>query len=204
MGRDGEATRLALIRTAERLFAERGIAGVSLREIAEEAQQKNHSSASYHFGTKQALVDAIIERHSVRIYEHYQAALDALDARGSPTLEGLIELMLQPLISKLDDPDGGREYLAICAQLSVSPSSGLDRRPATKHPAILRLAAAASPFLTMPENQRPLRFARLTATLYASILQFDRFSRAGLVDLDRQGFTRDLVATLLAQINARA
>jgi AcrR family transcriptional regulator len=38
-------TRLAMLRAAERLFAEKGVDAVSLREIANAAGQGNHSAA---------------------------------------------------------------------------------------------------------------------------------------------------------------
>ena len=40
MPRNAEATRLQLIRAAERLLAERGVDAVSLREINREADQR--------------------------------------------------------------------------------------------------------------------------------------------------------------------
>src|SRR5262245_22442952 len=58
--RDG---RTKLLDTAERLFAERGITGVSLREITEAAGQRNASVVQYHFGSRAGLVAAVLDRH---------------------------------------------------------------------------------------------------------------------------------------------
>lgn len=55
------ATRARLIASAEQLFAERGVASVSLNEITRAAQQKNRNAVHYHFGSKEALVQAIFE-----------------------------------------------------------------------------------------------------------------------------------------------
>ena len=55
----GQETRLALLAIAERLFAERGISGVSLREIGREAMQGNNNVVQYHFGSKENLVNEI-------------------------------------------------------------------------------------------------------------------------------------------------
>lgn len=63
----GEATRLSLIRTAERLFAERGIEGVTLREIQLAAGQSSSSAITYHFGSKRSLVRAIVEYRQGRL-----------------------------------------------------------------------------------------------------------------------------------------
>jgi AcrR family transcriptional regulator len=42
----------ALISAAERLYAERGVDAVSMREITREAGQKNSSAFQYHFPSK--------------------------------------------------------------------------------------------------------------------------------------------------------
>ena len=50
---------MSLIETAERLFAEKGIDNVSLREINRAAGQKNVAALHYHFGTRESLLEAI-------------------------------------------------------------------------------------------------------------------------------------------------
>jgi hypothetical protein len=49
-------TKERLLRTAERLFALRGIDAVSMRSICAEAGQRNNTALQYHFGDKQNLV----------------------------------------------------------------------------------------------------------------------------------------------------
>lgn len=55
-GLDG---RTRIILAAERLFAEGGFNGVSLREIAKEAGQRNTYAVQYHFGSREGLIQAI-------------------------------------------------------------------------------------------------------------------------------------------------
>ena len=50
---------LRLVLTGERLFAIRGIEGVSLRQIAAEAGSGNNSAVHYHFKSKEGLIRAI-------------------------------------------------------------------------------------------------------------------------------------------------
>ena len=50
------AARQAIVEAAERLFAERGIEAVSLRDVSAAAGQRNHSAAQYHFGDRAQLV----------------------------------------------------------------------------------------------------------------------------------------------------
>jgi len=56
------STRDAILDAAERCFAERGFAGVSMREIAAEVGLKNQASLYHHFTDKRALYEAAFAR----------------------------------------------------------------------------------------------------------------------------------------------
>lgn len=55
-------TRDVILDAAERRFAERGFAGVSVREIAADAGLKNQASLYHHFKHKKALYEAVLTR----------------------------------------------------------------------------------------------------------------------------------------------
>lgn len=57
--RQGDVTRLRLLKTAERLFATEGLDAVSLRAV-NAAAGLGPSSVHYHFGTKEDLVAAVL------------------------------------------------------------------------------------------------------------------------------------------------
>src|SRR5262249_6285400 len=89
--------REQMILAAERLFAERGIGAVSLREIGAAANQRNNGAAQYHFGTKRGLVDAIVEYRMRPINERRLALLDEADAAGrGADLRALVEVLVFP------------------------------------------------------------------------------------------------------------
>src|SRR5207247_2564876 len=60
--REAPSTRDLILDAAERRFAERGFAGVSVREIAAEAGLKNQASLYHHFRDKRALYEAVLAR----------------------------------------------------------------------------------------------------------------------------------------------
>ena len=60
-------TRARLIAVAERLLAARSIEGVSLNEISKAAGQRNSNVCQYHFGNKQGLLQAILDKHVLGI-----------------------------------------------------------------------------------------------------------------------------------------
>ena len=60
--RETPSTRDLILDAAERCFAGRGFAGVSVREIAAEAGLKNQASLYHHFRDKRALYEAVLAR----------------------------------------------------------------------------------------------------------------------------------------------
>jgi AcrR family transcriptional regulator len=60
--REAPSTRDVILDAAEQRFAERGFAGVSVREIAGQAGLKNQASLYHHFRDKRALYEAVLSR----------------------------------------------------------------------------------------------------------------------------------------------
>ena|SRR5436190_5853215 len=63
------STKEQIVLAAERLFAEHGIDGVSLRQIGAAAGNGNNSAVQYHFGSKDRLVQAVFEHRLPRMRE---------------------------------------------------------------------------------------------------------------------------------------
>ncbi len=56
------STRDFILDAGERLFAQRGYAGVSVRDIVADTSLKNQASLYHHFENKRALYEAVLER----------------------------------------------------------------------------------------------------------------------------------------------
>jgi AcrR family transcriptional regulator len=119
---DAVATRARIVSAAERLFGERGIDATSLAEINKAAGQRNRSAVQYHFGGKQGVVHAILDKHTPGIEQRRHAMLDEIEAAGFSDMRRLAEALVLPVAEKLDDPDGGRSFLRLNAQLIGHPS----------------------------------------------------------------------------------
>jgi AcrR family transcriptional regulator len=91
-------TRERVLDAAERLFAERGIEAVSIRDITRVAGA-NLAAINYHFGTKQELVTEIFSRRLTPLNQQRLALLDAAEqkAQGKPArLEVILEALIRP------------------------------------------------------------------------------------------------------------
>jgi AcrR family transcriptional regulator len=112
------ATRAKLIAVAERLFAEQGVQAVSLNEINKAAEQRHGSACQYHFGNKDGLIQAILDKHVPGIARQRDSLFDEMEAEGGvPPIEQVIAAFARPVAAKLLDPDGGKEFVRLNAQL---------------------------------------------------------------------------------------
>jgi AcrR family transcriptional regulator len=193
-------TPTALLRAAEQLFAARGVDSVSLREIAAAAGQANHSAALYHFSNKRELINALLWRHSEPIQAAWLEGLAELAASGEETLEDLVTMMVRSLVAKLDDADGGAEYLILVAQLVVSRSfpiftleAPFGEGAAALTTAMLRHVEVIPPHLVL------LRMLRILGVLYNSIATYQVVPG---VDVEREVFIEDLVSSIVALVRA--
>jgi TetR/AcrR family transcriptional regulator, regulator of cefoperazone and chloramphenicol sensitivity len=125
--RDATATRAVLLREAERLFARRGVYQVTVREIVEAAGQRNVSALNYHFGSREGVLDAILERHS-EVIDVARGVMLARAGRDASSRD-LIAALVVPYLASLAEPSG-RDYLRIVAQLT--PRFGTWRDPNTR------------------------------------------------------------------------
>jgi AcrR family transcriptional regulator len=89
-------TEQRLVLAAERLFAERGVDGVSLRAVMA-AAGTNVASVHYHFGSKDALIAALIRQRSDTVATRRLALLDEMARAGVVTARGLAEAFVRPV-----------------------------------------------------------------------------------------------------------
>jgi AcrR family transcriptional regulator len=94
-------TKEQLITVAERLFAERGFAGTTLRNVVSEAGV-NLAAVSYHFGSKEELFRAVVCRFAHPVTEKELRLLSELQAGPKlPSVEDILTVVLKPSLEIL-------------------------------------------------------------------------------------------------------
>src|SRR5688572_23669682 len=78
----GRATKERLLNAAERLFAARGFAGTSLREVTAEAGA-NVAAVHYHFGSKEELLRAVLSRIVAPVNAERLTLLERVEAEAA-------------------------------------------------------------------------------------------------------------------------
>jgi len=86
--RDAEASRAAILEAATEEFAEKGLAGARVEEIAARTSTSKHM-IYYHFGSKDGLYQAVLER----AYQEFRVAEGAVDYDALEPLEALKQLV---------------------------------------------------------------------------------------------------------------
>jgi len=121
-----ETTRRQLILAAERLFAESGIDGVSLRQINVAAGQKNSSAAHYHFGSKGALILSIYQHRMENVNKRRIDQLQQVTADGRQhDVHALVEVIVNPIVEEIDADETGGNYIRFMAQAIGHPQLDL-------------------------------------------------------------------------------
>jgi len=114
MPRDASDTRQQLIDAGRRLFARNGVYQTPLKQIVEDAGQKNASALHYHFGGRGGLLAAIIEGNNEQIETDRKEMLDSFG--DSATLNQLVQAVTYPLARQMKTSDG-LEFIIIISQL---------------------------------------------------------------------------------------
>jgi AcrR family transcriptional regulator len=125
--RNKQTSRERLIRSAERLFAERGFDGVSVRDIANDAKA-NSALVRYYFQGKDGLLTEVYTRHCEPLKAERAHLLKECQSNGrKPSLEEVLDAFIRPSLEANQDTNGGRDFSRLRAILSAENSSLLEQ-----------------------------------------------------------------------------
>ncbi|MDE3011680.1 MAG: TetR family transcriptional regulator [Pseudomonadota bacterium] len=119
------ATRTRILDVAERLFVRHGYDGTSLRMITSDAGV-NLAAVNYHFGGKEALMEAVLKRRLDWLNEERMRVLDELEARSGgqpPRPHQIVEAFFGTLIGMgCNRERGGEVFLRLIGRSFTSPN----------------------------------------------------------------------------------
>jgi AcrR family transcriptional regulator len=102
------STKDRILDAAERLFAEKGFAQTSLRDITAEAGV-NLAAVNYHFQSKDHLIGAVFERRIGPLTQKRLAMIEELEteAAGQPVpIEKILRAIMEPVLRMISSPEG--------------------------------------------------------------------------------------------------
>ena len=149
-------TKEPILDAAESLFANSGFQATSMRDITG-AAGVNLASINYHFGAKEALLTALVERHFAPVNRRRIELLDELEARpvGAVTLEDLARAFLSPPFELFASNTKKRAtLLRLVGRLHSEPDEIRAAFTVALQPTLLRFTSAfqkASPLISPEE-----------------------------------------------------
>lgn len=173
MGRRGDEARARLVAEAERLFAERGISAVSLRDVSAAAGQRNHSAAQYHYGDRAGLVAAVFEARMGIVNQRRLDRLAAIDETGrGDDLASLVAAYVDPLVAVVAETGGW--YGRFLAQARFDPFAAevLDGLPVAA--SVRQTTRRFDQLLTdLPRDVRRGRIEKLTTLVIGTVAAWE-------------------------------
>lgn len=205
-------TRDLLVRTAIKVFAERGFDAATLREITQRAGA-NVAAVNYYFRSKDELVRCALEACLAPINAARKAALGAFEngeANALPDLDTVVEALVRPIVELGVDEEGGRAPIRLLMQARALPKPLTNRILAEQfddvHRAFLATFARLLPHLEPDELALRYEFSRgavvqIVADLDPTVHRLRGFSAIDVPE-DNESIIRNLVAFITSGLRA--
>ncbi len=118
-------TKTRILDAAEKLFARDGFHNTSMRGITGLARV-NLAAVNYHFGSKDALLLAVIERRIVPLnqirQEKLQTVLEKAQAAGQPpSARQLLQAFIEPTLAFRSSGPGAEDFIALIGRALSEP-----------------------------------------------------------------------------------
>lgn len=203
-------TRQRFIESAQLLYSQRSIDSVSLNEITVAAGQKNRNALQYHFGSKDGLLQAIIDLHADAVYELRRDYIaQARDSQWSAA-EASARALVMPLADYIEANPDGIHYVKIQSQLAAINSEVINPNNPSKlsfrdNPELSKLLVDAFSHLKPVEAQRRL-FLIVSLTFHgvADIFRAAATSSGTSIFHNRAAMFEQVISAIQALISAPA
>lgn len=121
------ATTERIMDAAERLFADHGFEGTSIRDIVD-AAQVNLAAIHYHFRSKDALLEAVLTRRISIVNDARLAWLNAAHtaaAPRSPSVEEILRAFIEPTVEFAQRNESGATFVQLMSRMFTEPHFSL-------------------------------------------------------------------------------
>ena len=205
-------TRTRILDAAEELFMQHGFEGTSMRQLTARAQV-NLAAVNYHFGSKDALIEAVFRRRLDPMNAARLAELDRLEGTSHPSVELIIRAFVRPGLRLIEDAKGGgRNFIRLLGRTYTEPAKELRALIGQMYaPTMERYKAALERALPqMPKDELVWRMHFMFGTLAYTLAATDTVQLiAGCKPEDRydaklleERLTTFLLAGLMAPLKA--
>jgi AcrR family transcriptional regulator len=171
-------TQTRILDAAEELFMQHGFEGASMRMLTSRAGV-NLAAVNYHFGSKDALIEAVFRRRLDPMNSERLAELDRLEAEASGkalAAEAIIRAFLGASLRMVEDTrSGGRNFTRLLGRAYTEPAKGIRQLIGRMYaPAMERFKAAFQRALPeLPRDELVWRMHFMFGTLAYTLAATD-------------------------------
>jgi len=204
--RSGDESRQRLLDTAERLLADHGLNGVSLRQIQTAAGEGNNSAIQYHFGDKAGLIREVINRRAQSFEARRDELLSqALQSNQPPDIASLLKVLVLPL-SEAVDASGRHVYAKFIMQflMHFQHQQGVEQPawpPESAATRAVRLLLESLPHLSARALRDRVNWVFML--FMAALIERDNSLEAGKPVEKEKTFIKEVFAAMEAALLAR-
>jgi len=120
-------TRERILDSAERLFADHGFEGASIRAIVDSAKV-NLAAVHYHFRSKEALLEAVLTRRISVVNDARLQRLDEAEAQSAPnapSVEQILRAFIVPTVEFAQKSESGATFVQLMSRMFTEPRFSL-------------------------------------------------------------------------------
>lgn len=208
---DASNTKARLLDSAARAFARDGVFNASLIDITRQAGQRNRAALTYHFGSRDGVLCAVLDRHAPFLASREGELLDIATRAPADDLEPVVEAIVRPAAELADRDWRGRCCLLIIAELTTEDMAQYSQElqevlARTGGNEVFALLTERTGFLS--DSLRTERFSLMVMFILRAIADrarlLERRDRHGRPQLDYEPFVANLVSMAAAAMAAPA
>lgn len=192
-------TKNKILDAAEKLFADKGFNGTSLREITSQAEV-NLAAVNYHFGSKKELIKAVMSRYMNELSPRLESALITIcNEEKQPTLVEVFSAFVEPLLALNHFKENGTSNFLQLLGRGYTDSQGFLRWfLTTRYPVVIDSFITAV-HKAYPELSTEEMFWRLHFTM--GTIVFTMSSSDALMDIAKNDFNKNIdIAGVIKQV----
>jgi AcrR family transcriptional regulator len=207
--RDASRTRERLLDAAARAFADEGVFNASLIDITRRAGQRNRGAIHYHFGSRDGVLCAVIDRHAAFLARRERELLEVATGAPDDDVAVVVEAIVRPAAELAESGWRGRCCLLIIAELAGEDPTHYS----AELEAVLARTGGNEVYALLADRMAPVRptteverFALITSFILRAVADRARLlgrpHRKGRPQLDYEPFVQNLVTMASAAMAA--
>ncbi len=198
----GDQTRAELIQAAETMIGEQGVDKISVRQIGIAIGSLNTNVVTYHFGSKEALIEAVMHFRLPDIDKRRAALMDEADRENqSYAMAALMRALWQPLREQRNAL-GQHSYGRFLASLARSGWTWPMEELAERYPGSTEVTDRLR--LATPVKREDLFIGRFQATMFIITNALDKIDREQLSETEADRMFNDALLMSAAAMGVQS